>query len=165
MAEYVIEMFKNIIQDSQLEAEIKLEKNEDGIVFVEVSSEDDSGCIIGKDGNGLEAYQILLRGFVYQKYDRYIKIVIDSDNYRQRREGVLKDKALKAKRTVIDRNKKAELSPMNATERRAIHQLFQDDEQIRTYSVGQGTNRRVVLAKKGNGGNGDGYSEEGNQSS
>ena len=162
IAEFVVEKLDNIINDSQLEAEVKLEKNEDGVVHIEVISEKDSGCIIGKDGNGLEAYQILLRGFVYKQYDRYIKIVIDIDNYRQRREGALKEKALKAAKNVIERNKKSELSPMNATERRAIHQLFQDDENIRTYSVGQGNNRRIVLAKKGNGGNGNGQSDQEN---
>ena len=88
---------------------------------------------------------------MFRKYSKYIRLVIDADNYRERKLEALKEKALKLADDVAEKNKKAELSPMNASERRVIHQLFQEDDRIRTYSVGNGNNRRIVLAKRGNG--------------
>jgi predicted RNA-binding protein Jag len=109
---------------------------------------EDVGRVIGKDGATLEAYQILLRAFIFKKFGLNPRISLDIESYRKKREDMLKFQALKAAKMVAIKGKKMDLKPMNPEERRLIHSMFQYDKKIRSYSVGDGLYRHIVLERR-----------------
>ncbi|MGO1369396.1 MAG: RNA-binding cell elongation regulator Jag/EloR [Senegalia sp. (in: firmicutes)] len=105
----------------------------------------DMGAIIGKRGNTLDSIQYIISLIVNKNSDKYIKVLLDTENYREKREDTLirlaKKMAGKAKRT----RKKIRLESMNPYERRIIHSALQSDPYIKTFSEGEDPNRRVVI--------------------
>ncbi|MBQ7901303.1 MAG: protein jag [Clostridia bacterium] len=130
--------------------------NED--VTVDVSKNDESldiefsgpdmGIIIGKRGETLDAIQHLTSLVVNRGDDEFIKVSCDTENYRAKRNEALESLAHKLARKVAKTRRNTTLEPMNAYERRIIHAALQDDKYVTTYSVGQGVNRKVVIALK-----------------
>ena len=111
---------------------------------------DDMGILIGKRGQTLDALQYLVNLVVNKKSPYYISVMLDTENYRQRRketlENLAKNIAYKVKRT----KKPVSLEPMNPYERRIIHSALQADKYVSTHSEGEEPYRRVVvtLARK-----------------
>ena len=108
----------------------------------------DLGRLIGKDGMTLDALQTLVRAFIYKKFGISLRISVDSGDYKRRRDDQLYTQAMKAVNTVLTKGTRASLRPMNASERRYIHTLFQDDARVKTFSVGDGNYRHIVIEKK-----------------
>lgn len=105
-----------------------------------------SGIIIGKRGETLDAMQYLVN-LVTNKYsNRYIRVLLDTNNYRQKRESSLKQLASKMAYKVRKYHRTMRLEPMNPYERRIIHSALQKEENIYTYSEGTDPHRRVVIA-------------------
>ena len=117
---------------------------------LDIVDSDDTGRIIGKDGATLEAIQTLLRGFIYKKFGTSVRVTIDIGDYRKKKEEILQAQAVRAAKTVLQKGRRVELKNMNSEERRLIHTLFQNDESIRSFSVGDGNQRRVVLEQREN---------------
>ncbi len=108
----------------------------------------DMGIIIGKRGETLDAIQHLTSLVVNRGDDEFIKVSCDTENYRAKRNEALESLAHKLARKVAKTRRNTTLEPMNAYERRIIHAALQDDKYVTTYSVGQGVNRKVVIALK-----------------
>ena len=110
---------------------------------------DRSGLLIGRKGKTLDALQFLVNKIVSKALDKKIDVVIDSENYRRRREDSLTQLALrmgdKAKRI----KKPVTTNPMNPHDRRLIHLALKDDEHLETRSRGEGLLKRVVIIPKG----------------
>jgi spoIIIJ-associated protein len=111
---------------------------------------DEMGVLIGKRGQTLDSLQYLVSLVVNKNSDNYIKVKLDTENYRARRketlENLAKNIAFKVKRT----RKPVSLEPMNPYERRIIHSALQNDKYVETYSEGEEPYRRVVInVKKG----------------
>ncbi len=105
------------------------------------------GLLIGKRGDTLDAIQTLTGLYVNRdKSNPYIKINIDTENYRKKREETLIRLAHGLARSVVRDGKSATLEPMTANERRIIHSALQNNPAVRTYSVGEEPNRRMVVA-------------------
>lgn len=105
-----------------------------------------AGIIIGKRGETLDAMQYLVN-LVTNKYsDHYIRVLLDTNNYRQKRESSLKQLASKMAYKVRKYHRTMRLEPMNPYERRIIHSALQKEEKIHTYSEGTDPHRRVVIA-------------------
>lgn len=103
------------------------------------------GILIGRRGQTLDSLQYLT-SLVINKYSQdYIRVVIDTENYRSKREHTLKDLADKLAYRVIKTKSKIELEPMNPYERRIIHSTLQKNKMIYTYSVGEEPYRKVVI--------------------
>lgn len=106
------------------------------------------GLLIGRRGDTLDALQFLLNLVINKNSEKRIKIILDVENYRSKREETLfklaKRLSDKAKRT----GKKIVLEPMNPHERRLIHMSLQDDHRINTYSEGEEPYRKVVIVPK-----------------
>ncbi len=127
-------------------------------VTVDVTKDDDTlnvefsgpdmGIIIGKRGETLDAIQHLTSLVVNRGDDEFIKVSCDTENYRAKRNEALESLAHKLARKVAKTRRNTTLEPMNAYERRIIHSALQDDKYVTTYSVGQGMNRKVVIALK-----------------
>ncbi|MBB6450594.1 spoIIIJ-associated protein [Geomicrobium halophilum] len=112
-------------------------------------SGDQIGMVIGKRGQTLEALQYLTNLVANRHSDQYLHIEIDAENYRERREKALEQLANrlaeKAKRT----NRKVALEPMQAKERKKIHQTLQNHSAVDTYSDGKEPRRHIVITPKG----------------
>ena len=120
---------------------------EDDVIKINLEG-DNMGIVIGKRGDTLDSLQYLTSLVVNRNSDDYIKVSIDTENYREKRSEalvVLSDRlAAKVART----GKKFALEPMNPYERRIIHSNLQDNEDVTTFSVGQEPYRKVVIAPK-----------------
>lgn len=118
-------------------------------IDIDLSGED-MGVLIGKRGQTLDSLQYLTSLVVNKGQEHYIRVKIDTENYRQRRketlENLAKNIAFKVKRT----KRPVSLEPMNPYERRIIHSALQNDKFVTTHSEGEEPFRRVVVTLKKN---------------
>jgi len=109
---------------------------------------DDMGMVIGRRGETLDALQYLTSLVVNRGEEEYIKVTIDTENYRKKREETLERLSRKLAGKVLKYKKSISLEPMNPYERRVIHSALQSYEDITTFSTGTEPNRKVVIALK-----------------
>ncbi len=114
---------------------------------VEIKGED-AAIFIGKRGEILDSLQMLTNIVVSKALDSHEKIILDIENYREKREKSLIAYAKKMAKKVIFQRRNIKLEPMNPYERRVIHYALQDDGRINTFSEGEEPNRRIVLSLK-----------------
>ncbi len=109
---------------------------------------EDMGILIGKRGQTLDSLQYLVSMVVNKDSDKYIRVKVDTENYRERRkltlENLAKNIAFKVKRT----KRSVSLEPMNPYERRIIHSALQNDKYVTTHSEGEEPYRKVVVTLK-----------------
>ncbi|MGN0150329.1 MAG: RNA-binding cell elongation regulator Jag/EloR [Clostridia bacterium] len=122
-------------------------KSEEKEVSIELSG-DNMGIVIGKRGDTLDSLQYLTSLVVNQDSDEYIKVSIDTENYREKRTEALLALSKRLADKVTRTGKKFTLEPMNPYERRVIHSNLQDSETVTTYSIGSEPYRKVVIAPK-----------------
>ncbi len=121
-------------------------KIEDYTIFVDITGQA-AGLLIGYRGETLNAMQTILSAIANRNFNNKIKLILDVENYREKRAKVLEELAEKVSKTVLKNNKPITLEPMSAYERKIIHTKLQDNTKVETYSIGEGDNRRVVIAK------------------
>ncbi|MCI9174590.1 MAG: protein jag [Lachnospiraceae bacterium] len=146
--DYVYEFLHNVFLAMSLEVEIIINKSEDGKnVDVELKGEE-MGVLIGKRGQTLDSLQYLTNLAVGKQVNEYVKVKIDTEDYRKRRrdtlENLAKNIAYKVKRT----KRSVSLEPMNPFERRVIHSALQNDRYVNTHSEGEEPYRHVVVTLK-----------------
>lgn len=151
--DYVYEFLHNVFLAMSLEVEIIINKSEDGKnVDVELKGEE-MGVLIGKRGQTLDSLQYLTNLAVGKQVNEYVKVKIDTEDYRKRRrdtlENLAKNIAYKVKRT----KRSVSLEPMNPFERRVIHSALQNDRYVNTHSEGEEPYRHVVVTLKRNNNN------------
>lgn len=132
----------------QLEVVITLDyKEAERELSIDLSG-DDMGVLIGKRGQTLDSLQYLVSLVVNKDVDDYIRVKVDTENYRERRketlENLAKNIAYKVKRT----RRPVSLEPMNPYERRIIHSALQNDKYVTTHSEGEEPFRKVVVTLK-----------------
>jgi spoIIIJ-associated protein len=132
-----------------LEATVTASRGE-GRITLRVQG-DRSGLLIGRKGKTLDALQFLVNKIVSKALDKKIDVVIDSENYRRRKEDSLTQMALKMGDKAKRINKPVTTNPMNPHDRRLIHLALKDDAQLETRSRGEGLLKRVVIIPKGKG--------------
>ena len=119
-------------------------KGEDNTYYVELTG-DDLGYLIGRRGDTLDALQHLANYSINRGVDGHLRINVDAEAYREKREESLRRYAQKKAQQVLKAHRRTTLEPMNAYERHVIHAALQDTDRITTYSVGSEPNRRVVI--------------------
>jgi len=127
-------------------------KEEEGAISVILTGKD-PGALIGRRGETLDAIQHLTNYVVNRGVSGRVRINLDAENYRQRRNEALENLASRTAGKVIKYRRNMTLDPMNAYERHVIHTALQDHGHVSTFSVGSEPNRRVVVAygeEKGN---------------
>lgn len=124
------------------ELHVKLDKNEIKMVI----TGDKMGLLIGNHGKTLDSIQFLTNLYVNRHKKHYIKVSLDTENYRKKREETLTNLARSLARTVVKTGKSASLEPMSANQRRIIHMALQNNPRVKTYSVGEEPRRKVVVA-------------------
>ncbi len=122
---------------------IKLDKN---VINIDVSGEK-MGLLIGKRGDTIDAVQMLTILYVNRNKNMpYVKVNLDTENYRSKREATLVRLAHGLERSVLKDKKSITLEPMTANERRIIHAALQNNPKIKTFSIGEEPNRRMVVS-------------------
>jgi spoIIIJ-associated protein len=105
----------------------------------------DAGRIIGRHGATLQALQYLVARIVGHRVSRHVRVKVDVEGYRVRRENALRSLAQRAADHAVRERRRVELDPMNPEERRVVHLALADDGDVRTESVGEGDDRRVCI--------------------
>lgn len=119
----------------------------DDVVYIEMDGKD-SGTIIGKRGQTLDSIQYLTSLVINKDRDKYIKVVIDAENYRAKRQKTLEQLANRLAAKVVKTKKYVRLEPMNPYERKIIHATLQQNPDVSTRSEGEEPYRRVVIELK-----------------
>ncbi len=119
-------------------------KAEENTYMVELTG-DDLGYLIGRRGDTLDALQHLANYTINRGIDGHIRINVDAEQYREKREESLRRYAHKKAQQVLKAHRRTTLEPMNAYERHVVHATLQDTDRITTYSIGTEPNRRVVI--------------------
>ena len=140
-----IEVFlKGLLEHMGSQAVPHAWKENDNTYMVELVGED-LGYLIGRRGDTLDALQHLANYTINRGIEGHIRINVDAEAYRQKREDSLRRYAVKKAQQVLKAHRRTTLEPMNAYERHVIHATLQDMDRITTYSVGTEPNRRVVI--------------------
>ncbi len=135
-----------ILNNMGVEAEISVTEDEESIV-IDING-DDIGIIIGRRGETMDSLQYLTSLVINKGYDDYKRVILNVENYRQKREETLVKLANRLAEKVVKYKKPVTLEPMNPYERRIIHSTLQGHKYVETYSTGEEPKRKVVITLK-----------------
>lgn len=121
-------------------------KIEDYTILIDIKG-NSAGILIGYRGETLNAMQTILSNIANRNVNDKIRLILDIENYREKRAKILEELAEKVSKTVLKNGKSITLEPMSAYERKIIHSKLQENTKVETYSIGEGDNRRIVIAK------------------
>ena len=108
------------------------------------------GFLIGYRGETLYAFQNILTAIAGKGIDNKVRVILDIEGYKEKRERTLEDLAEKVAKTVIKTRKPIKLEPMQTYERKIIHSKLQDNNKVETISVGEEPHRRIIISLKNN---------------
>lgn len=146
-AEYVQEILEELADGIGVEVDVEVEETADAIHAQFVG--DDAGALIGHHGATLDAIQHLTHRIAFQGERERKPLTVDAAGYRARRAETLHGLADQAAETAIAEGRRVEMDPMNAQERKVVHEHLKDRAGIETFSEGQEPNRRLVVAPLG----------------
>lgn len=135
---------QDVLKSMGMEVKITSEIDEDGALSVNMDG-DNMGILIGKRGQTLDSLQYLTNRVANKMQDGYVRVKLDTENYRKRRKETLENFAKNISQKVKRTKKAVALEPMNPYERRIIHSALQDDKYVSTHSEGEEPYRRVVV--------------------
>lgn len=142
-----VEQFLNeFISKVQKNAKYNIETSKTGL---DVSIENDNlGFLIGYRGETLYAFQNILSAVAGKGIENRVRVILDIEGYKEKREKALEDLAEKLAKTVIKTKKSVTLEPMQAYERKIIHTKLQDSDLVETKSIGEEPRRKIVISLK-----------------
>ena len=142
-----VEKFLNEFLDKvQEDTEYSIETSNKGL-NIEINNKN-LGFLIGYRGETLYAFQNILASIASKGLDNRIRVILDIEGYKAKREKALEDLAEKLEKTVIKTRKSVTLEPMQAYERKIIHTKLQNSEKVETRSIGEEPRRNVVISLK-----------------
>lgn len=142
--EFLKEFLNKLEKDEKIEYSIKADKSG---VYVNINDKN-LGYLIGYRGETLYALQNVLSAIAGKKIENKVRVFLDIESYRAKREKTLEELAEKISKTVIKTKKSITLEPMQAYERKIIHSKLQNNELVTTKSIGEEPRRRVVISLK-----------------
>ena len=145
VSEKIKEFTEGILGRMNVEYELIEVKQEDGYYNVHISGSKDPGFIIGKEGKLLDSLQHLLNQMINKAEKKQFKIHLDVDGYRKRREDALIEKVRSISDKVKKRGKSVTMEPLQAANRRIVHQFIEKDKSLQTMTIGEGEIKRVVI--------------------
>jgi spoIIIJ-associated protein len=137
------ELLEGILQRMNIPAEVRLLAADDSILL-KIQGDGD-GLLIGKKGQNLDAIQYIVNKAVHQSHNDSNRVVIDTEEYRNRREKSLLETALQIAQKVKKTHKPVTLGPMNPHDRRIIHLALKNEKSLTTKSRGEGDFRKIVI--------------------
>ena len=144
LEEFLKEFLNKLEKDEKIEYSIKADKSG---VYVNISDKN-LGYLIGYRGETLYALQNVLSAIAGKKIENKVRVFLDIESSRAKRENTLEELAEKISKTVIKTKKSITLEPMKAYERKIIHSKLQNNELVTTKSIGEEPRRRVVISLK-----------------
>ncbi|WHH57252.1 RNA-binding cell elongation regulator Jag/EloR [Petroclostridium sp. X23] len=138
------EFLENVFEKMNLKVTIHFLEKESSLKII--LEGDDMGILIGRRGETLDSLQYLTSLVVNRGDHEYIRVSMDTENYRKKREETLIRLAKRLADRVLKYRRSITLEPMNPYERRIIHSTLQNNKMVTTYSVGDEPNRKVVIA-------------------
>ena len=140
---YIKEVISEIMKLMGIDANLEIRRREESIAIKLFS--DNNAILIGKNGRTIAALQLLLRQMVNNQVGRHISIVLDVENYKEKKMKNLEYLAKKIAREVRNTKVEVKLDSMNSYERRIVHSVLSDNKYVYTESVGEEPNRSVVI--------------------
>ena len=144
---YVEQFVKDTLKAMDMDVEITSSIDKDGALYVDMKGEN-MGILIGKRGQTLDSLQYLANRVANKHQSGYVRVKLDTENYRARREETLKHLAKNIAHKVKRSRRPVILEPMNPYERRIIHSTLQSDPYVTTHSEGEEPYRKVVVTLK-----------------
>ena len=148
----VIEYIKEIVQNigNALVSKITTKVSDTYDVLNVSIYSDVNPILIGKDGKNLSAIQTIIKQSIFKKFNRNVKVTVDIANYKNKKIRNLKYEISKIAKEVLNSKVEAHLDPMNSYERRIVHTLVSEFNNLETISEGEEPNRYVVIKYKEN---------------
>ena len=146
-ASIAVDALSNILQAANVNVSRTLRSANDpdvGGPIIDLSGED-SGLLIGRRGQTLQALQFLVNIIVRQRMGESVRVMLDVERYRERRESSLRDMATKVAARVVQTNRSVTLEPMPPADRRVVHTALADYPGVATESTGERDNRKVTV--------------------
>lgn len=143
----VRKVLEDLLDKMKIEYQIGKVEWEDGQVRINIVGKD-VGLLIGRKGETLNSLQFIVGLIVNRKRQEKIRVVLDVEDYRRKKEESLEALALRLSERVKKTKKNVVMRPMNSQERRIVHTTLQGDPQVTTYSLGDEPNRKVVISLK-----------------
>jgi len=140
-------ILEEILQKMRINYKINNVNWDSGKVRINLIGED-VGLLIGRKGETLNAIQFIIGLIINRKREEKIRVVLDVENYRKKKEKSLEELALRLSEKVKKTRKNVVMRPMNSQERRIVHTALQGDSQVTTFSIGEEPNRKVVISLK-----------------
>lgn len=138
---------RDVAQAMGLNVELTWNQSKEGLLL-SIACNGDLGMIIGRRGQTLDALQYLVTIVANRYSDNHMRIVLDAENFRERRRKTLEELSDRLAGRVIRTKQEVVLEPMTPLERKVIHSQLQGHPKVRTFSKGDDPNRRVVIALK-----------------
>lgn len=142
--EEATQFLQDIFATMHVKATIERKDDKDGILLNIKGGE--LGILIGRRGQTLDALQYLVNIVANRYSDKHIRIVLDAEEFRERRRKTLEELSSRLATRVVRTRKDVVLEPMSPSDRKIIHSQLQDHPTVRTYSKGDEPNRRVVIS-------------------
>ena len=142
-----VQAIERILQHVGAEVEVTLRSEHDELAggpVIDINGPD-SGLLIGRRGNTLQSLQFIVQSIVRQQFDQDIRVALDVEQYRRRREDSLREMADRVADRVEQTGRSITLEPMTPSDRRVIHLYLGERDGIRTESVGYGEGRKVQI--------------------
>lgn len=143
-----MEFLSSVFEGMGMDVSISIDYNEEERELEIDLSGDDMGVLIGKRGQTLDALQYLTSQVVNKNLDEYVRVKLDTENYRERRQETLETLAKNISYKVRRTRRPVALEPMNPYERRIIHSALQAEKDVTTRSEGEEPYRHVVICYK-----------------
>jgi len=143
LIEYIKETLKEIVNLMNINANLEIRRRENTISIKLFS--DNNAILIGKNGRTIAALQIIIRSIVQNITKERINILLDVENYKEKRNKNLEYLAKKIAREESNTKVEAKLDPMNSYERRIVHEALSNNKFVYTESIGEEPNRAVVI--------------------
>ena len=141
------QVVEKLLQQMQIDYQIEKVEYENNTARINIVGKD-MGLLIGRKGETLNALQFIAGLMLNRKREQKIRIILDVEDYRRKREQSLEALALRLSEKVKQTQKNVIMRPMSSQERRIVHTVLQEDPQLVTYSMGDEPNRKVVIALK-----------------
>jgi spoIIIJ-associated protein len=139
-----VTFLKDVFSKMNLEVKIDIKLDDNLNMDIELSGSE-MGVLIGKRGQTLDSLQYLVSLVVNKESDQYVRVKLDTENYRERRKETLETLAINLANKVKKTGRKFSLEPMNPYERRIIHYKLQDNKFVKTHSEGDEPFRKVII--------------------
>lgn len=145
LLEEIKEYLQTILKKLDIDVSFEILEGEDTQSYEIVMSSSNNSLLIGKDGKNLKAFEQMVRAYISKDWPSTLKVILNVENYREKRIESLEKLAVKVAREVRTTKVDAELENMNSFERRVIHNKLINFKGVSTVSVGEEPNRHIVI--------------------